>query len=79
MPGFLFTHRPNSDGTTDSICNKCFVTIATALGERELSRAEKLHVCDPAVLEYWKKLRDEKQQEPADRDQLDCTPTGAAA
>ncbi|HEV2133423.1 MAG TPA: hypothetical protein VGR47_04110 [Terracidiphilus sp.] len=79
MPGSLFTHRSNSDGTTDSICNKCFTTVVTAIGEGELSRAEKLHVCDPAVLEYWRKLRDERQQVSSHRNQLDCAPPGAAA
>lgn len=53
-----FTHRPNTDGTTASFCNRCFVTVAVARGEIELERAERIHVCDPSVLEYWKLLSD---------------------
>lgn len=70
MPRFLFTRRPNADGTTDSICNKCFVTVVTAIGEGELDQAEKHHLCDPGVLEYWKRMLEEKRQE-LDRWNLD--------
>lgn len=79
MPGSPFTHRPNADGTTDSICNKCFITVVTALGEGELDRAEKRHVCDPALLEYWKRMRDEARQQSGNRNLHYCTETGAAA
>lgn len=75
----LYTRRPNVDGTTDSICNKCFATIVTAIGESELARAEKYHLCDPAVLEYWQKLRDERQCDSDERNLFDHSPTQTAA
>jgi hypothetical protein len=42
-----FPHRHNPDGTIDSICAKCFVTVATSRKESELEEAEKTHDCDP--------------------------------
>lgn len=52
-----FAHRTNRDGTIDSICRECFVTVATALWESELDQPEQTHVCDPWVLkQYNKKL-----------------------
>jgi hypothetical protein len=41
-----FAHRSNRDGTTDSICKDCFMTVAKAIWEAELERAERLHCCD---------------------------------
>ena len=50
--GFLtFARRNNLDGTADSICPRCFQTIATVNDEAEFSRLEREHVCDPHVLE----------------------------
>jgi hypothetical protein len=42
-----FPHRHNIDGTHDSICTSCFVTVATVVNETELSGHESAHVCDP--------------------------------
>jgi hypothetical protein len=42
-----FPHRHNSDGTVDSICVKCFSTIATDRDETALREFEQHHVCDP--------------------------------
>jgi len=53
-----FVHRPNKDGTIDSICRDCYVTVATARRELELWRAECDHVCDPALLEYYEESSD---------------------
>ena len=52
MPiGFLlFAHRNNPDGTCDTICSRCFQTIATVRDEAELPRIESQHVCDPTSL-----------------------------
>lgn len=49
MPlGFLpFAHRYNPNGTCDSICPRCFQTIATVRDEAQLPRIESQHVCDP--------------------------------
>jgi hypothetical protein len=40
-----FPHRRNSDGTIDSICKRCFVTIATEATDAELEGAERAHIC----------------------------------
>jgi hypothetical protein len=42
-----FPHRHNANGTHDSICTKCFVTVATAKNEPELEGHESAHVCNP--------------------------------
>jgi hypothetical protein len=47
-----FVHRTNTDGTIDSFCRKCFMTIASSQWEAELERAESVHKCDPIQLEY---------------------------
>ena len=57
MPMFTsitYSRRENPDGTMDSICRKCFVTVVTAWRETDLNRAEHSHTCDPNVLEYWR-------------------------
>ena len=46
-----FARRYNPNGTVDSICPRCFQTIATVKDEAEFSRFEQEHVCDPHVLE----------------------------
>jgi hypothetical protein len=45
-----FPHRLNRDGSFDSICLKCFATIANKVTETELKPSEKLHTCDHAML-----------------------------
>jgi hypothetical protein len=42
-----FAHRRNADGSYDSICTKCYATIASAAREEALSSIESAHVCDP--------------------------------
>jgi len=49
-----FVHRSNSNGTTDSICKSCFLTIATAMWEADLDSAEQAHKCDPFRLSSLK-------------------------
>ena len=51
-----FAHRENRDGTTDSICSACHVTVCTSIWEADLERAEKAHVCDPALLARWNRI-----------------------
>ncbi|HTV83621.1 MAG TPA: hypothetical protein VME18_13310 [Acidobacteriaceae bacterium] len=51
-----FVHRTNSDGTTDSVCMECLMTVCSSLSGFDLIRAEKYHVCNPELLEYWKAL-----------------------
>lgn len=52
-----FLHRLNDDGTIDSICRECFVTIATALSRGELQLEERKHHCEPELLERYKNHR----------------------
>ncbi len=54
-----FAHRCIQDGTVDSICPRCFVTIASVANEADLVFKEGHHVCDPFVLahyEFFKKM-----------------------
>jgi hypothetical protein len=45
-----FPHRENDDGSFDSICSVCFVTVASADKENELAFNESMHKCDPIKL-----------------------------
>ena len=50
-----FVRRSNPNGTTDSICKSCFLTVATAMWEADLDSAERQHTCDPFRLSSLKK------------------------
>lgn len=52
-----FIHRLNEDGTIDSICRDCFLTVATSTSEADLERGERKHACDPQLIERYKKVR----------------------
>jgi hypothetical protein len=41
-----FVHRRNPDGSYDSICLNCYLTIETQHEESDLSKAEKEHDCE---------------------------------
>jgi hypothetical protein len=43
-----FFHRTNADCTIDSICSRCFMTIATGNSHDDLIGAEAAHDCTPA-------------------------------
>ena len=45
-----FPHRENDDGSFDSICSACFVTVASAEKEYELAPKESMHKCEPINL-----------------------------
>jgi hypothetical protein len=45
-----FPHRLNRDGSHDSICLKCFATVANARTEIELTAHNKIPVCNHAIL-----------------------------
>ena len=47
----VFAHRQNKEGTVDSICMKCFATVALSLREAEIEQREQGHRCDPEALE----------------------------
>jgi hypothetical protein len=40
-----YPHRPNEDGTYDSICPTCTRTVAREMSEANLVEAETLHKC----------------------------------
>ena len=40
-----FAHRQNRDGTFDSICLHCYLTVATANSKENLADREKRHEC----------------------------------
>jgi hypothetical protein len=42
-----FARRRNQDSTVDSICTRCYQTIAHAHSEAILTIAEESHACDP--------------------------------
>ena len=44
-----FLYRRNEDGTIDSICPLCFLTVANVRSEAELDSREKRHECDPVL------------------------------
>jgi hypothetical protein len=45
-----FTYRQNGDGTFDSICLDCFVTVGTAQDIEMLKAIERNQTCDVAIL-----------------------------
>jgi hypothetical protein len=42
-----FARRQNHDSSIDSICTKCYQTIASADSVAELATVEDSHQCDP--------------------------------
>ncbi len=46
-----FAHRANRDGTIDSICKTCFVTVGTAEETAALEELESDHKCEAWRLE----------------------------
>jgi hypothetical protein len=42
-----FIRRRNKNSSIDSICTKCFLTIASVGSEEELVAHEEKHVCNP--------------------------------
>jgi hypothetical protein len=42
-----YAHRLNADGTFDSICLHCYLTVMQANTEQELAVAEAQHSCPP--------------------------------
>ncbi len=46
-PRDAFAHRYNLDGSVDSICTLCFVTLAKESMESELEKTEEVHACIP--------------------------------
>ena len=44
-----FAHRHNLDGSWDSICTKCFLTVASECGEDGLPMHERHHDCNSLI------------------------------
>lgn len=57
QPGYAkqneFPRRHNHDGTIDSICPHCFVTVGTSTWESDLDRMEAVHVCEATRLKHF--------------------------
>ncbi len=45
-----YRHRQNADDTVDSICLRCFRTIATGANENFLAQSEEAHHCAPEAV-----------------------------
>lgn len=68
-----FPHRTNQDGTIDSICPHCFLTIGSSSCESDLERMESAHVCDPLLVSYY-----EERSEPMNKPELRERPTNSS-
>lgn len=73
LPNLKFAHRFVPDGTVESICPRCFVTLASSKNEPDLAVKEQHHVCDPFLLSHYeffkKEPRSETVSEQVSRDQ----------
>jgi hypothetical protein len=48
-----FARRHNADSTIDSICTRCYQTIAHERDETNLIDVEQSHFCDPSCEYLW--------------------------
>ena len=46
----FYPHRWNRDGTYDSICLKCFATVANVRDAGELDAYDDAHICEESYL-----------------------------
>lgn len=69
-----YSHRRNPDQTFDSICHRCFSTVATVPHESDLAWYEHRHHCDALA-----QARSLKRKEPrTSQEPLFATSTDAA-
>ena len=54
-----FPHRKNRDGSYDSICPHCFLTVASGASPQELDLQERVHACLPIDLALVRAAKDE--------------------
>jgi hypothetical protein len=54
-----FPQRQNRDGSYDSICPRCFLTVAKGLSPRELDVEERIHICSPIDLATIRVAKDD--------------------
>jgi hypothetical protein len=59
-----FPHRHNKDENFDSICTRCYATVATVGEEWELSSYESKHICDPVAVHLFSKGSSVRTQGP---------------
>jgi hypothetical protein len=50
LPQHPFPHRLNPNGTYDSICKECHLTVASSQDESKLASSERDHACNPIRL-----------------------------
>ena len=50
-----FAHRFGKGGV-ESICTRCFFTVAHSRRETDLERFEREHVCDPVMMEWFERV-----------------------
>jgi hypothetical protein len=64
--GNTFQYRQNRNGTHDSICCSCFLTVASVAQASGLRELERTHICDPIqlgeVMEYSNRLLKDLQR-----------------
>lgn len=60
---YEFHVRSHEDGTFDSICPKCFLTVARELPWEKLAAEEQLHECDAGRLLSIEIARQQMQQD----------------
>lgn len=54
----IYSRRPNSESSFDSVCPDCLRIISSERVEVNLAHAEKNHYCDPFLLDLlWGKKR----------------------
>lgn len=53
----LYKHRQNKDGTFDSICLRCFRTVASAPNEESLNNIEPNHHCSEPEVRHYSRMR----------------------
>jgi hypothetical protein len=56
-PPVIYPHRRNKNGSYDSICLRCFATVAHTNTEIELLAHESIHACDQAFLTMFRFFR----------------------
>ena len=56
----IYPHRQNKDGSYDSICLTCFLTISHANTETELKEQEKAHLCAASLVSKRAEYKQER-------------------
>ena len=51
-----YTHHKNRDGRIDSICLRCFQTVASGRREEYLNEREDVHTCETGRISFVKRL-----------------------